>query len=163
MLEGKLDGRGWVAPPSPLMKAMLACLAEPSVRDLPAGRYETGGDTFFVINAYETQPASALRAESHRRFCDVQVMLEGEEMMGWTKRRPDLPSGAYDDQNDVMFYEVGLGLEWRRFSPGDVFVFAPDDVHLPGVLLDRPTRIRKAVGKLPWASLEAEWPTPAHL
>ena len=162
MIKGHLDGSDWTRAPSPTLRRMLARLADPSLLTAAKGRYDLGDGSFYVINEYDTRPAAELRAESHRRYCDVQVMLAGREQMGWTPRRDDSPASPYDAAADIRFYAAGLALDWQPFVPGDVFVFSPDDIHCPGVVLDHPARIRKVVGKIPWAVLAAEWPAVPH-
>ena len=160
MLKGSLDDIAWRKRLPPVLGEMLDRLADPALRHATAGRYDLDDDAFFVINAYETRPAAELRAESHRRYCDVQVMLAGREQVGCARLATD-PDVAYDATRDVAYYAEDLALDWYPFGTGAVFIFAPDDIHLPGVTLDRPESIRKVVGKLPWATLAGVWPPVA--
>jgi YhcH/YjgK/YiaL family protein len=152
MLRGSLHDLAWRNRLPPVVREMLESLADPALHDASAGRHELGDDTFFVINEYETRPAPELRAESHRRYCDVQIMLSGTEQVGCGKLANG-PDASYDATRDIAYYAQDLPLDWYPFGIGDVFIFAPDDIHLPGVTLDRPGNIRKVVGKLPWAML----------
>jgi biofilm protein TabA len=160
VLKGSIDDTAWREGLPPVLREMLARLADPALRHAAAGRHDIDGEAFFVINDYETQPAADLRAESHRRYCDVQVMLAGAEQVGCAKLASD-PDAPYDTTRDVAYYAQGLELDWYAFSTGAVFVFTPDDIHLPGVTLGQPTSIRKVVGKLPWAKLAGDWPSSA--
>lgn len=160
MLKGSMDDAAWRAGLPAALRHMLERLADPALRQAPAGRRDLDGDAFLMVNDYATQPAEALRAESHRRYCDVQVMLEGVEQVGWAALAGD-PDAAYDAAGDVAYHVPGPALAWHAFTAGDVFVFAPDDIHLPGVALHRPARVRKLVGKLPWTTLAGDWPPAA--
>lgn len=160
MLKGSINDDAWRSGlPTPL-RQMLERLADPALRQAPVGRHDLEGEAFFVINEYETRPAAELRAESHRRYCDVQVMLVGTEQVGCAELA-DTAGAAYDAAHDVTYYPQDLPLDWHAFGTGTVFVFTPDDIHLPGVTLDRPAGIRKVVGKLPWATLAGDWPPSA--
>lgn len=156
MLEGSIGG-AWARQLSTVLARMIEHLSDPALGAAPTGRRDVGDGTFYVVSDYETRPADELSAESHRRYCDIQVMLDGVEMMGWAPRRPDLPASPYEADIDTLYYGTGLQLEWRRFSAGSVFIFSPDDIHLPGVLLEAPARVRKVVGKVPWADVVDHW------
>lgn len=158
MLKGSLDDIAWRRELPPALGAMLERLADPALSQAATGRHQLDGDAFFVINEYATRPAADLRAESHRRYCDVQVMLAGTEKVGCTKLAVE-PDIAYDATRDVAYYAKDIPLDWHAFGTGDVFIFTPDDIHLPGVELARSQSIRKVVGKLPWAELARVWPS----
>lgn len=160
MLKGSLDDIAWRKRLPSVLGEMLDRLADPVLRQAKTGRHDLDGDAFFVINEYETRPAIELRAESHRRYCDVQVMLAGTEKVGCTTL-PAVPDVAYDAARDVAYYAQDIALDWHVFGTGAVFIFAPDDIHLPGVTLDRAQNIRKVVGKLPWTSLADVWSSAA--
>jgi biofilm protein TabA len=150
MLSGSLElsnQPSWY--PEPLGR-MLKRLADPAVRTAPCGRIPVDGERMFiVVNEYETSPADRLDPESHRRYCDVQTVLAGDELMGWGLLDPARPlKGDYDAARDLQFYEGLDGLSWLRARPGLFFLFTPTDVHLPGVANERPTAVRKAVGKI---------------
>ncbi len=160
MLKGSINDDAWRSGlPAPL-RQMLERLADPALCQASVGRHDIDGEAFFVINEYETRPAAELRAESHRRYCDVQVMLSGTEQVGCAKLAGGADA-AYDAVRDVTYYAQDLQLDWHPFGTGTVFVFTPDDIHLPGVTLNHAAGIRKVVGKLPWATLAGDWPSSA--
>ena len=114
MLRGSLDDLAWRKRLPPVLLEMLERLADPALHRAPAGRHELSDDAFFVINEYETRPALELRAESHRRYCDVQVMLSGTEQVGCGKLVNDLDA-FYDTVRDVAYYTQDLPLDWYPF------------------------------------------------
>jgi len=76
-----------------LLPASLRLLIEKTLatikREGATGKYPLDGENAFFILADETtEPASARRPEIHARYLDVQILLEGEELMGIT---PGLP------------------------------------------------------------------------
>ena len=50
---------------------------------LTAGRYELGGLNYMNVDEAETAPAAKRQIECHRRYVDVQVLLDGEEVIGY--------------------------------------------------------------------------------
>jgi YhcH/YjgK/YiaL family protein len=58
------------------------------------GKYKVDGDNVFAeCKTYFTKPVEERSFESHVKHIDVQVMLEGQEMMGHTL--DNVPSSAY--------------------------------------------------------------------
>src|SRR5688500_6797667 len=46
-----------------------------------SGKVELGGGVFAVEQVYHTKPRAEAFFESHQKFIDVQVVVEGEELM----------------------------------------------------------------------------------
>ncbi len=125
---------------------------------LPDGRSAIDGDRVFAIAAsYDTWLAESFMLESHRRYHDIQLLVEGVE------RVRVLPPGVmpavrtpYDDTKDATFYdpsEAGLDAHSRGVDlvlrPGWFVVFTPTDVHGPNRALgEGPSRVRKVVVKV---------------
>jgi YhcH/YjgK/YiaL family protein len=54
--------------------------ARNAARDAPEGRSDIDADRLYAsVAAYATGPPEERRFEAHRRYIDVQVLLEGEE------------------------------------------------------------------------------------
>jgi YhcH/YjgK/YiaL family protein len=112
------------------------------------GRYELDGDRLFaIVQRYNTKPVAEARWEAHRRYIDVQHLLEGEEQMGHFLCRPGLAvEQPYDEAKDVVFYK-GQGAFFRMLE-GDTAIFLPQDVHAPCLAVDdKPIEVRKVVVK----------------
>jgi YhcH/YjgK/YiaL family protein len=83
--------------------------------------------------------------ESHRRYIDIHLCLEGEEEIGWRSiHQCGTVDTPYDGSNDFMAY-VDRPSTWVRLTPGTFAVFFPEDAHAP--LVSGGT-IRKAVVKV---------------
>jgi biofilm protein TabA len=67
--------------------------------------------------------------ESHRKFIDVQCMLDGEELMEYGNIHDLTESVPYNEESDAMFWKgMGSVLE----VPAGVFYIAfPEDGHKP--------------------------------
>ena len=113
---------------------------------LPDGGAELGSGV--RVNVAENALAQTGRYEAHRRFIDLQLVLEGSEAMEWAPL-DELSGGGYDEARDIEFFEgepaggVSLGLTAGMFA-----IFYPQDAHKPG-LRHRHDRARKAVFKIP--------------
>ena len=97
---------------------------------------------------YETKSAEEVPFESHRIFWDLQIVLEGEELVGYSPLETLSEKSAYDPVNDIIFYS-GSG-QMFRLGKGMMLLLSPFDGHQPGVISARRSQIRKIVVKLPW-------------
>lgn len=97
-----------------------------------AGRRDIDGDRLFaIVNRGKPNPLSNAIWEAHRRYWDVQCVITGRERMGWLPLDEAVEKTPYDEAKDAAFYEPG-----RSFfivAPGGIALFAPTDVHAPGL------------------------------
>lgn len=126
---------------------------------LPLGKTEIDGKNIYVSqDAYQTKPAGKVVLESHRNYVDIQLIVEGEELMGYAKCTPDLPmlGEGYLAERDVAFYPNSVMPFWapEASSPqkvlvkaGEFCIFAPEDVHASQIFADEPCQTRKIVVK----------------
>jgi YhcH/YjgK/YiaL family protein len=117
-------------------------------RTVADGRMDIDGDRLFAsVATYETGSREDRRFEAHRKYIDVQVVLEGEEAIDVSLDR-DLPTlEAYDEERDVMFLEPPPRFASLAMRPGWFAVFYPHDIHRPGCHLRTRVRVRKIVMK----------------
>ena len=132
------------------VQEILRRAADPALLGAPLGRQAIDGDRLYlVLSEYVTQAAERSWPESHREHCDVQVVLAGEERIGWTPLGAGcLPRGAYDAEKDLQLYQAVGALSWMTAIPGTFFLFEPSDVHQPGIAGATSGRVRKLVGKI---------------
>lgn len=69
--------------------------------------------------------------ESHQRYVDLHVLLQGQEKMEWELNSRLSSLGAYNQEKDVIFYEKKEFLSGEfLLQPGFFVVFFPHDAHL---------------------------------
>jgi biofilm protein TabA len=109
-------------------------IANTDLAALENGRHAIDDDRVYALVLRELgKPQANTRLEAHRRYADIQLVLEGTEKMGWISRPLcDRPDGAYDDAKDVEFFHGEPEL-WVTVRPGRFALFLPDDVHAPMV------------------------------
>ncbi len=113
---------------------------------LPVGRHAIDGDALFVIieNCPGRTRAEA-KLECHRRYIDIQLVLEGVDEMGWKPLAQCVdPVTDYDAVRDIRFFDDAPA-SWIAAPAGVFCMFFPDDAHAP--LVSAGT-IRKAVVKV---------------
>ena len=64
--------------------------------DIADGRYPLSGDVTMLIQVRETAQLSQGLFETHERFIDVQVILEGEEVLSFADTKDLTEAQGYD-------------------------------------------------------------------
>jgi YhcH/YjgK/YiaL family protein len=122
----------------PRIAAAFDYLAGTDFSRVPPGRYELDGSRLYaIVQRYRTKPPSEAAWEAHRRYIDVQYVVEGIERMGYTPLYPGLAVRQdYDEAKDIIFFETrGDHFDLR---PGMFALFGPQDVHAPGLASGQP-------------------------
>lgn len=125
-------------------------LERSDLENLADGKYEIDGDNvYLLIQEYETKNEKEKKWESHKKYIDIQIIINGVECMGHSMINHLCVSENYNDEKDIIFYE-----EPRKRSSMLVIrdkefcVFYPEDGHKPGYYIDRPGNVKKAVIKV---------------
>ncbi len=117
-----------------------------TVTDLEPHVVPLSGDNKIIVQAYNTKPVSEGRPECHRKFLDVQYIVEGEECVGWADIADLTPDGDFDEANDIGFFTGKTDLV--RVGAGFCYVVFPEDAHMPGIAVAESKPCRKMVIKL---------------
>ena len=116
----------------PLFARAFDFLARTDLATLAPGRHAIDGDRLYIsIDHTEGRGRDGARLESHQRYIDIQLAIEGQEEIGW---RPlascAAPEGPFDDSRDIRFYE-DRPETWLALPPDRFAIFFPDDAHAP--------------------------------
>lgn len=86
--------------------------------------------TATLMDVTGKQPEEA-KLEAHRRFIDIQLVVDGSDTMGWSPLASCSHEVAgYDAEKDVVFYSDPVST-YIKVHPGQFVVFYPTDVHAP--------------------------------
>lgn len=109
-----------------------AFLNQPKLSELAAGRYDIAGEQVYAMVAKNTGRArEAARLEAHRKYIDIQLVLSGNDQMGWKPHLPDSRiQTPYDDAKDIEFC-ADWPDAWISVGPGQFAIFFPEDDHAP--------------------------------
>ncbi len=155
---------GWgVSPDSSINKRTLAVLYHKNQRhwdqafhflksaklkELPLGKQELEGKHLFVsVAEYYGKQKSEAFYESHKKYLDIQYIIEGEELMGLTTLDKVIVKTPYNEGNDITFYDFDGG-SYLKATPEKFFLFFPEDVHRPSIATGDSVLIRKIVVKI---------------
>ncbi len=146
----------------PALRYLERCLAEGSadaerIRGLAVatvGEVRLDGGAVVFEQVYLSRHRKDCVFESHRKYIDVQFILEGEEDVDVTDTGGLIIERPYREEKDVVLYRDGGAVSRHRLRAGEAAIFFPDDAHMPGQAPGPSGLVRKAVIKVPVA------PTP---
>ncbi|HVT73566.1 MAG TPA: YhcH/YjgK/YiaL family protein [Lacunisphaera sp.] len=111
-------------------------------------KVDLGGGMFAIDAAYLSKRRAEVFFETHRKYIDVQAVLEGEESMEIIDRSRLAVDVPYDDERDLVKYQDARGASILHARPGEVEVFFPEDGHMSHAVAE-PVLVRKTVVKVP--------------
>lgn len=105
-------------------------LASLDVQQLTPGRHELGDGNYMNVDVTETAPAAQRNMEAHRAYIDIQMVIEGSEIIGY---QPVCRAGdVVEDRSasDAWFYQPPVTADMQiHMEPGTFTVFTPADGH----------------------------------
>ncbi len=129
------------------IKKGLKYIQDTDLINLKPGKYDLGEGIFGIISEYNTKPIENCRPEAHKKFIDIQYIINGEEKIGYAPLSDQVPSVAYNEENDIVFFNEKTSLS--ILSAGFFAVYFPTDIHQPCIMIDSPKPIKKLVIKIP--------------
>ena len=131
---------------SPLIGRAFEYIQENDLVALPVGKYEIDGKGLFVsIQEYSTKLPELGKWEAHRRYIDLQYLIQGTEHIYYA-HLGRLQLGDYDDSKDFLALS-GEG-DCLTMQKDDFMILFPEDGHMPGMAIDAPLPVKKPVFKI---------------
>lgn len=130
----------------PLFADAFAFLRNPDLGTLQPGKHPIQGERLFaIVEACAGRTRAEAKLECHRRYIDIQLVLDGVDEMGWKPTADCVdPATDYDGARDIRFFNDAPA-SWIATPAGSFCLFFPDDAHAP--LVGAGT-IRKVVVKI---------------
>lgn len=123
-------------------------LATTHLADMAPGRYELDGEQVFaLVLEYIAKDEADTRFEAHRKYADIQYVIEGREKIGVAPLASAQVVEPYDEVQDIAFFRTDDDY-YRPAGPDKFFVFFPDDTHRPGVKVSEGEHVKKIVIKV---------------
>jgi biofilm protein TabA len=149
MIVDRIENSRFYAPLHKGFAKAFAVLADPELIKKPDGRYDIeGNDVYCIVQHYTTKPVDPNKLESHARYVDIQVVLVGEELLGYAPTAGLEVVTPYDEAKDIMFYRVPATMTQVKLEPGLFCLLYPQDAHLPCCQITRPALVHKVVFKI---------------
>lgn len=121
--------------------------AENDLYAMEAGHYEIDGEKLF-INVIERELSSMPNVwEAHRRYADIQLLLEGSEAIGTCPLSRLAEKSVIDEKKDCVFFE-DLSGSLTELEPGEFIIALPQDIHKPNCPGSKGSHSKKMIFKV---------------
>ncbi len=146
MILDSIDNRERYLALHPLFGRVFDYLLSTDISTLEEGRHDIMGDSLYVnVANAELRRAEEAPLEVHNRYIDVQVVVEGEELFGWSERKLcTTPREAFDTERDIQFF-CDAPQTTYKVRAGEFTILYPEDAHAP---LIGKGRVRKLIFKV---------------
>lgn len=144
-----------------LPDVLLSILSRPEFNpetliQVPDGRIQPTSEGWFCqIGDTQTATRKTRHTEFHRNYLDIQIMLDGEEVIYYdctdVRQQP-----AQEYKPDLFILEQPYLRQHVHLQPGDFAIFAPGEAHQALCAVSSPRTVRKAVVKVPLTLLNDE-------
>ncbi|HTE00058.1 MAG TPA: YhcH/YjgK/YiaL family protein [Mucilaginibacter sp.] len=114
---------------------------------LKPGKYPIDGDSAFAtITDAPSKTFDKSAWESHRKYIDLQYVIKGKETIMVAELATATVTNPYDEKKDIANY-TAEGKSYMA-TPDYFFLFFPDNVHRPNILVDGYPQVKKLVIKI---------------
>lgn len=121
------------------------------------GVYEIQGqDIYAQVFDVTTGPRQEKKPEVHRTYIDVQYLVSGEEFLGFAPDKGHSKIVEQHPEKDLYFCDQAPDEVLMKALPGSYTIFFTNDIHCPGVMVDKPMTIRKVVVKVRQSMIDAQ-------
>ena len=118
--------------PSAIQRAV-KFLIDSDFSKLSVGKYEIENESMFaLVQEVQTEDVSLRKPESHRQYTDIQLLLQGEEIIGITRSSErNIVSVDELENKDYLLYSHVENESFVTLQPGMFVVLFPTDIHRP--------------------------------
>ena len=130
----------------PLFARAFDFLRNTDLHALAPGKHVVQGEQIFaIVEACAGRTRAEAKLECHRRYIDIQLVLEGDEAMGWKPLEDCLnPVSEHSMEKDIRFFHDAPA-SYVPVPPDHFCIFFPEDAHAPLVARGE---IRKVIFKV---------------
>lgn len=129
------------------MRRAFKFLRDNDLNKLNEGKHSIDGDDLYIlVLRYDSTPVDNGKWEAHRKYIDIQYIVDGKEKVGYANIEEMKIVQDYDESNDILFVE-GEG-SFIDIDKGMFAVFTPNDAHMPGIMISAPQKVKKVVVKV---------------
>lgn len=120
---------------------------ENNLEQLDNGTYYIDGENIFInIVEYETKTREERFWESHRKYIDIHLMLNGKEIIA-INSIDNLDQNEYKENEDFLELK-GKESSFVTLTKGDFLICYPEDAHMTAIQVNGKEVIKKAIFKV---------------
>ena len=144
MIIDKIENAKLYYPLHPKFKEAFEALKNDS---FSLGKNVIDEDLYVNYEEYKTYSITERRFEAHKKYIDIQFVLEGREKMGVSDISETSVLEEYDENRDVMFLSASEP-NFINVKKGFFIIFYPNDAHMPCLMVEKAEYVKKLVSKI---------------
>lgn len=129
----------------------LKYLRDTDFSSMANGKYEIKeGKAYAIVQDYDTKPESEGKFEAHKKFVDIQFIIEGEEQVLVGKLDGFEETTPYDEEKDILFLtpKTDAKIDSVKIKSGEYVILTQKDVHMPSISVETTSHVKKVVLKI---------------
>ena len=133
----------------PYAQDIVDFLADFRKGEMAPGRYDIHGDDLFAaVSRYDTEPDGDRVFENHKKYIDLQIVLDGKEEIQWADTKTlTMVSEGFSKGGDIAFYK-GAAMGYTLLGGEQCVILFEEDAHKPNVLHEKSENVLKVVFKI---------------
>ena len=135
----------------PVFEQILELIEKHKQEKISPGTYHIDGEKLFAsIAQYRTEADKEVKFEAHRKYADLQYIVNGMEKIGWVPLgdvEDNLISEEYSKGGDIAFYSGKSKFDFV-LTKGSFLFLLPEDAHAPCLCADKECNVEKIVFKI---------------
>jgi 3-deoxy-D-manno-octulosonate 8-phosphate phosphatase (KDO 8-P phosphatase) len=116
--------------------------------NLESGTYEVNNFFYYIVQEYDTKPKSECVLESHRKYIDIQWIVEGIEAIDVADISRLQIDKTYSEDKDIMFWKLIPNMMRIVLKAGTYTVLYPENAHMGCIAMENAVRVKKIVCKV---------------
>lgn len=131
----------------PNLKKGLQYLENTNMLEAEDGKHIIDGETIYAnVQTGMTKDIETTPWEAHKIYTDIQYIIKGAEIMGWTNLDALNPSEKYNEEKDITFGSANGS--YVTVPEGYFVIFTPQDAHQPMLKIDTSKEVKKVIVKV---------------
>ena len=118
------------------------------IKNLEQGIIQVNDDFYYSIQEYFTKPVNECKLESHRKYIDIQWILEGEEAIEIADIGGLRLAEQYSEEKDIMFWIPTTNMMRILLKKGTYVILYPRNAHMGCIAVNESSKVKKLVGKI---------------
>ncbi|MDO9281974.1 MAG: YhcH/YjgK/YiaL family protein [Methylotenera sp.] len=116
----------------PLFAQVFAYIRNTDLQALACGRHMIiGNNLFAIVERVSGRTRESAQLECHRKYIDIQLVLDGIDEMGWKPLADCLnPVSDFNAASDIQFFH-DTPATWVSTPANTFCIFFPEDTHAP--------------------------------
>lgn len=122
------------------------------IKNLPAGAFEKyfiTDDIYALEQVFYTKPRTECFFESHRKYVDIQMIINGSELMECVNKNKLKIKVPYNSDKDLIIYQDTINSIKLPLSNNEIAIYFQEDAHMCMNKINDIEKAIKTVVKVP--------------